>query len=96
MKLLFLGLIHLYWNIIPKSIRGKCIFRESCSKHVHRITRDEGFKDGLNALFFRYKNCRTKTMIFKNPMTNEIQLILPSEKILNEEEVSEKLIETFK
>jgi hypothetical protein len=35
-------------------------------------------------------------MIFKNPMTNEIQLILPGEKILNEEEVSEKLIETFK
>ncbi len=96
MKLLLLGLIHLYWSIIPKSIRRKCIFRESCSKHVYRITRDEGFKNGLNALLFRYKNCRAKTIIFKNPITNEFQLILPNKKILSEEEVAEKLIETFK
>jgi putative component of membrane protein insertase Oxa1/YidC/SpoIIIJ protein YidD len=57
MRLVALIIIRLYW-LIPASKRPQCIFKESCSNHVYRIVKCEGFLAGLKAFFWRFKNCR--------------------------------------
>jgi putative component of membrane protein insertase Oxa1/YidC/SpoIIIJ protein YidD len=92
MKYLILLIIRLYWNFIPQSKRRKCIFKKSCSNYVFEITQKEGFIRGLKAFQFRYKNCRGNFQIFKNPINNQIQMILPSQLIIDREEISDRLI----
>lgn len=55
-------------------------------------TQKEGFISGLKAFRFRYTNCRGNFEIFKNPVTNKIQMILPSQIIIDREEIAERLI----
>lgn len=92
MKYLILLTIRLYWTLIPQSKRRKCIFSKSCSNYVFEITQKEGFVKGLKAFQFRYKNCRGNIQIFKNPINNQIQMILPSQIIIEREEISDRLI----
>ncbi len=58
MQYLLLGLIRLYWLIMPKAWRRECIFRVSCSYHVYGITQREGLLAGLSAFKYRWKTCR--------------------------------------
>ncbi len=92
MKFLLLLIIKIYWNLIPPSNRKKCIFKKSCSNYVFEITEKEGFINGLKAFQFRYKNCRGNFEIFKNPITNKMQMILPSQIIIDKKEIAERLI----
>lgn len=92
MKHLILFVIRMYWKIIPPSKRKKCIFKKSCSNYVFEVTEKEGFLSGLKAFRFRYENCRGNFTIFKNPINNQIQMILPSLIIIDEEEITERLI----
>lgn len=92
MKHFILFIIRLYWISIPQSKRRKCIFKKSCSNHVFEVTQKEGFVKGLKAFQFRYKNCRGNFQIFKNPINNQIQMILPSQLIIDREEIAERLI----
>jgi putative component of membrane protein insertase Oxa1/YidC/SpoIIIJ protein YidD len=50
--------IRIYWLATPPGWRRVCLFRESCSKYVHRITADSGFRAGVNALRERLQRCR--------------------------------------
>ncbi|WP_394773460.1 membrane protein insertion efficiency factor YidD [Flavobacterium sp.] len=92
MKYVILFIIQLYWKFIPPSNRKRCIFKKSCSNHVFEITQKEGFFKGLQAFQFRYKNCRGNFQLFKNPINNQIQMILPSQIIIDREEIAERLI----
>jgi len=92
MKHLILFAIKMYWSCIPPSKRKKCIFKKSCSNYVFEITQKEGFISGLKAFCFRYKNCRGNFAIFKNPITNKLQVLLPSQAIIETEEIAERLI----
>jgi hypothetical protein len=58
MKWLLLIVIRAYWVVIPSRHRRVCLFRETCSRYVDRITRTEGLVAGLIALFRRYHQCR--------------------------------------
>ena len=91
MKYLILGVIRMYW-LIPKSRRRKCIFRESCSNHVYSITKNKGFNKGINAFLFRYKNCRSHIETFENPISKEIQIILPGGKIVSQHEIAKRIL----
>lgn len=92
MKVFLLVIIRVYWLLIPKSKRKKCIFRKSCSKYVFEETTKNGLQKGLKAFRFRYKNCRHGFEIFKNPINYKFQMILPNHLILDEEEIAERLI----
>jgi len=92
MKHLILFAIKIYWNIIPPSKRKKCIFKKSCSNYVFEITQKEGFINGLKAFKFRYQNCRGNFVVFQNPIIDKIQMILPSQMIIEREEIAERLI----
>ncbi|WP_298501815.1 membrane protein insertion efficiency factor YidD [uncultured Maribacter sp.] len=91
-KHFFLIFIRFYWVLIPESKRRKCIFRESCSKHVFEVTSKSGFWKGVKAFKFRYKNCRQGYQIFQNPINNKIHLILPNRDIINEENIAKRLL----
>lgn len=59
---------------------------------MFEITQKEGFLNGLKAFQFRYKNCRGNFSIFQNPIDNKVQMILPSQIIIDREEIAERLI----
>jgi putative component of membrane protein insertase Oxa1/YidC/SpoIIIJ protein YidD len=92
MKHLILFIIRMYWKIIPSSKRKKCIFKKSCSNYVFEVTKKEGFINGLKAFGFRYENCRGNFTIFKNPINNKLQMILPSQIIIERGEIADRLI----
>ena len=92
MKYLILLVIRLYWYLKSKDSNPKCIFKKSCSHYVFEITEEQGFLKGLSAFYFRFKNCRHGYEIFKNPVTNEIQMLLPNKVILDNKEIAERLL----
>lgn len=96
MKHLILFAIKMYWNIIPPSKRKKCIFKKSCSNYVFEVTQKKGFINGLKAFQFRYENCRGNFAIFQNPIDNKIQMVLPSQLIIDNDEIADRLIKNKK
>lgn len=57
MRYLFLLCIRIYW-LIPSKNRRVCIFKESCSQYVYRITKKDGFKKGILAFKERKHQCQ--------------------------------------
>ena len=58
MKQLLLFAVELYWRLTNPARRRPCLFHETCSRHVHRITREYGLFRGLMALTRRFRQCR--------------------------------------
>ncbi|MGJ8743596.1 membrane protein insertion efficiency factor YidD [Polaribacter sp.] len=58
MKYFLIFIIKIYWKTIPVSKRNKCLFKESCSNYVFKITKKEGFIKGFKALIKRINNCK--------------------------------------
>ena len=65
MKIVLLLIIRIYWTLIPKQQRRKCLFKTSCSNYVYDETKKEGLLKGLKALKFRIKNCNPNYNIIK-------------------------------
>ncbi|MGE9313293.1 membrane protein insertion efficiency factor YidD [Niabella sp. CJ426] len=57
MRYFLLFIIRLYW-LIPKKSRRRCLFKETCSQYVYRISRQKGLNAGIAALRDRRKKCR--------------------------------------
>ena len=58
MKYLLLALIRAYWSLWPRHLNRDCIYKETCSHHVYRITYKLGFFAGFRALQQRIRTCR--------------------------------------
>lgn len=67
MKWLLLGGIRLYWILWPTHERRRCVFRESCSRHVYRVCAAHGIGAGLGAWRVRYRQCRPGYAVFASP-----------------------------
>ena len=65
--------IKIYWKLMPENKRRKCIYKESCSNFVFRISKQQGLLSGIKALVLRYKTCRP---IIKELDVNKKTLIL--------------------
>ena len=50
-------LIRRYW-LLPAHKRRCCIFKESCSRYVYRMAKQQGFKKALLAYKERKQQCR--------------------------------------
>ncbi|HVW96607.1 MAG TPA: membrane protein insertion efficiency factor YidD [Mucilaginibacter sp.] len=57
MGVLLRFIIRIYW-LLPSGWRRGCVFKESCSRYVYRITTEQGFGAGMRALQKRYRCCR--------------------------------------
>jgi putative component of membrane protein insertase Oxa1/YidC/SpoIIIJ protein YidD len=53
-----LAIIRTYWAVWPRHRNRGCIYRESCSHHVYRLTSERGFTAGLRSLRHRVRTCR--------------------------------------
>lgn len=92
MKFLILLIIRFYWFTKSKNSKPKCIFRKSCSHYVYEITQEQGYLKGLKTLKFRFENCRNEFELFKNPISNKTNMLLPSRIIIEEDEIAERLL----
>ncbi len=57
MRYFILLIIQIYW-LIPKRKRACCIFKESCSHYIYRITKQYGLKYGIIAFKERKAKCK--------------------------------------
>lgn len=91
MRFFLLVIIRIYWFLIPKAKRRKCIFRKSCSQFVYEKTIENGFYNGWKSLIFRYRNCRPGHEIFQNPIDDTFQMILPNGEIIDQTDIAVRL-----
>ena len=89
MKYLLIFIIKLYWRIIPEKRRKKCLFSKSCSNYVYEKTINEGFYEGIKALKYRYKVCRSNYIITE--LSNEINIILCDGSILCRDKINSNI-----
>lgn len=92
MKWILIVTIRLYWYLIPEPKRRRCVFRKSCSNYVYEQINNNGLNSGIKAFRYRFRNCRSGFQLFKNPLNNEIQIILPNQEIIKQEEIAKRLI----
>jgi putative component of membrane protein insertase Oxa1/YidC/SpoIIIJ protein YidD len=92
MKFFLIAIIKIYWAIIPKSKRRKCIFRLSCSKFVYSETKEKGVLKGVTALSFRIKNCNNNFDIYLDPFSNKRKMLLQNGITIDEDEIASFLI----
>ena len=92
MKYTILFIVQLYWLFKSKNRKAKCIFKKSCSIYVYEKAKEEGFILWIEAFLFRYKNCRGGFEVFKNPITNKIEIVLHTKIISESEEIAERLL----
>lgn len=81
MKYLLLAVIKMYWFLVPKKKRKKCLFKVSCSHKVYDNTQQFGFGVGIKTLRKRYLQCRPGYTLV---LSNEIYKI----KLVHGEEMS--------
>jgi len=86
--------IMLYQTFFPKKYRGECLFRESCSNYVLRITNEKGFVEGIKALNFRYKNCRPGYTILSKD--DKVIMITVKHIVFNEDDIDLRIINKTK
>lgn len=58
MRWLILKVIDSYWCMVSPTRRRDCLFQETCSQHVYRVTRQDGSLAGTAALIRRCRRCR--------------------------------------
>ena len=83
-----LTLIQLYWRFVPAERRRVCLFKESCSNHIFRVTSDYGLKAGLIALIERFKNCRGGYVIISSAFGESLDMRLANGTIIPQAKIS--------
>ena len=53
-----LAAIHWYWKVIREEDRQVCLYRVSCSRHVHAQIEGQGLRVGLRAFNRRMRSCK--------------------------------------
>jgi hypothetical protein len=91
MKLLLTLAIRAYWRLIPPSARRTCLYRESCSRHVHRVTQEHGLRAGIEALRRRVRTCRPGSVV--RILDGEPVLVLVDGTMLSRDDASPQSLE---
>ena len=82
--------IKFYQTFIPKKFRGECLFKESCSNFVYRVTKEEGLKCGINAFMYRYRNCRPDYHISEE--NGKVFLITVENEVVEESLIDKRIL----
>lgn len=89
-KHFLLSAIRLYWRVWPTRLARTCVFRESCSRHVFRVTQEHGLWKGLQALAKRHRCCRAGYRF--TTRDGGIGLVLADGSFIPEGEVAQALL----
>jgi len=90
MKILLLFFIKMYWFLIPANKRKKCLFKKNCSHYVFDITKENGIIEGIKALNYRFKHCRSGYYII-NGEAGEL-LISARNEVFDTNEINERIL----
>ena len=90
MKYFIIIVIKTYQLYFPKKYRGCCLYKESCSNFVLRITKTKGCLAGLKAFKYRWGNCRPNYSIIKKKKT--LLLITDKYNIIEEKNLDPRII----
>ena len=82
-----MGIIRMYWGIVPNRVKGRCLFQETCSRYVYRAFDENGFQSGVAAFKYRYNTCRTPFEILTNPDTGKFEMNLCNGDVIPEVEI---------
>lgn len=93
MKLLLLLGIRLYWRLWPERLRRSCLFRESCSRYVYRVTASAGASAGFAALWERARRCRGGYSA--ETLAGDLVVRLVDGSVLSESEASPSLLQPY-
>lgn len=93
MRLLLLLGIRLYWRLWPERLRRSCLFRESCSRYVYRVTARAGASAGFAALWERARTCRGGYNI--ETLAGHLVVRLVDGSILSETEASPSIFHPY-
>ena len=83
-------LIRLYW-LWPCKRHRRCIFRETCSRHVYRITKRHGFLAGARSLKRRILHCRPGYVI--TAQSGELGLLFKDGTFVGQQFIRDDLLE---
>ncbi|WP_394803540.1 membrane protein insertion efficiency factor YidD [Niabella hibiscisoli] len=83
MRYSLLFAIQLYWLLVPKKSRKRCVFKETCSKYVYRIARQQGLRAGIAALNDRRKKCRPGYYFINDNMVRMADCCIVPAEMLN-------------
>lgn len=73
MKWFLLGAISFYRRL-PARFKRQCLFKETCSSFVGRVTRESGFLSGWRALRTRGSQCKPGYLVFFDNASNSWQV----------------------
>jgi len=90
MRYLLLLVIKIYQTFIPKKFRGECLFKESCSNFVYRVTKEKGLKEGIKAFMYRFRNCRPDYHI--SEVNGKVLLITVENEVVEENLIDERIL----
>jgi len=93
MKAIFLCLIRIYQTYVPDTLKRRCIFRESCSCHVYRQTKNAGIIAGIKALVLRSKICRQGYRVFTINERFKMQLV--NGDVIDEKFISRRIVDPY-
>lgn len=91
MRQLVLIAIRAYQVLTPKRFRGNCLFLETCSNHVYRITKERGVAEGMKALRYRYLNCRPGYQVI--PTAKGPLLVSTAKEVFTEKEIKPTIVQ---
>jgi hypothetical protein len=95
MRWLILVPVYLYRHAWPSFLKKRtCLFKESCSLFVFRITKDYGFIAGCKALSWRYRNCRPGYRIYSNK-EGHFEMRLATGNVLTESEIADAVLKPY-
>ncbi|NVK64163.1 MAG: membrane protein insertion efficiency factor YidD [Flavobacteriales bacterium] len=81
----------MYQKLIPHKLKGKgCLFSESCSNHVYRVTKKNGALKGIQALRKRFRDCRSGYRLVETE--GDILLITRSGEVFSKKSISPRLL----
>jgi uncharacterized protein len=89
-KHLLLACMRGYWKFWPRHLKRRCIYRETCSCHVYRVTTQRGFLEGCRALSQRIRTCRPGYTVSTH--RTEIGLILRDGSFLPQHFVADEVL----
>ena len=95
MRWLILFPIYVYWYAWPPFLKKRsCLFKESCSQFVFRVTKESGFVAGYKAMIWRYRNCRPGYRIVSNA-EGKFEMRLVTGNMVPESEIADAILKPY-
>jgi uncharacterized protein len=85
-----------FYRLLPTSIKRDCLFRETCSLFVLRVTREGGFFAGCLAAKSRLTKCRPGYSVRFNYALKDWEIELANGALAGSSEIADFVLEPYR